>query len=318
MGTAYEELYFHTFQNGMCYEVGLSFGEYNTANQDLGCRVPKAGDTDKVLEEFMRRISYSLPAAVSLPENPIDVPKVTSFTASSAVVNGVTDRGTTQFSWTTEGADYVEFSYHCSAFGLGVVIAEQGGAGGRNCENDSTPIMPQTQQVNHAPNSTVEVGFGNFHHDDRISIVVTMTPFSHGRAYSAANRSLTITVAPYNPFPQGIPNTTANINLNYSGVAKVSYDQGSLLKIDWTDTLTRDSCVNLYLVQERGGERRYVAQIVHECLQPAVAGSFTWTISEKYSGSGFRIYAVAPGRLSSAFGSAFSILEAEPEPQGKP
>ncbi len=311
-GSAYEELYFNTFRNGMCYEVGLSFGHYNTANQDLGCRVPKAGDTDRVLEEFMRRISYSPPAAVPLPKNQAAAPKVTSFSASSAIVNGVTDRGTTQFSWTTEDADYVEFSYHCSAFGLGVVIAEQGGAGGQNCENDPKPIMPQTQQVNHAPNSTVEVGFGNFH-DDPISIVVTMTPFSHGRAYSGANRSLTITIDPYNPFPQGIPNTTANIKLNYSGVARASYDQGSLLKIDWTDTLTRDSCVNLYLLQEKGGERRYVAQIVHECLRPAIAGSFTWTISDKYSGSDFRIFASTPGGLSSAFGPGFSIVQTGPK-----
>jgi len=44
MGTSYEELYFHTFQNGMCYEVAFSFGEVNTANQDFGCRVPRHGD----------------------------------------------------------------------------------------------------------------------------------------------------------------------------------------------------------------------------------------------------------------------------------
>ena len=224
MGTSYEELYFHTFQNGMCYEVAFSFGETNTANQDFGCRVPRHGDTDIVLEEFMRRISYLPSKAASMPKHSSAAPKVTSFTASSTIVNASTDRSTLQFSWTTEDADYVEFSYHCSAYGLGLVILEQGGSGGRNCENDPKPITQQTEQVNHPPNSDVEVAFGNSHHEDPISIVVRMTPFSHGRAYSAASKTITIRVDPYNPYPKGIPTSTANITIRYAGSPKNSYE----------------------------------------------------------------------------------------------
>jgi hypothetical protein len=149
---------------------------------------------------------------------------VTSFTASSTIVNASTDRSTLQFSWTTEDADYVEFSYHCSAYGLGLVILEQGGSGGRNCENDPKPITQQTEQVNHPPNSDVEVAFGNSHHEDPISIVVRMTPFSHGRAYSAASKTITIRVDPYNPYPKGIPTSTANITIRYAGSPKNSYE----------------------------------------------------------------------------------------------
>jgi len=308
MGTSYEDVYFHAFQNGMCYEVAFSFGEYNTSSQDFGCRVSKAGDTDKVVEEFMQRISYSRLATASLPEHPSAVPKVTSFAASSTIVNGGTDRGATEFSWTTENADYVEFSYHCSAVGLGLVILEQGGAGGRNCENDPKPITPQTQQVNHPPNSALEVAFGNAHHDDPISIVVTLTPFSHGKAYPSASRSLTIRVDPRPPFPEGIPSETDDLTLTYSGGAQAAYQQGSSLTISWTDTLYRVSCFGLYLVQEGTGRPHYVAQIVYKCQPPAASGSYDWTIPDKYSGSGFRIYAAAWGRMSSALGPAFSIV----------
>jgi hypothetical protein len=316
MGTSYEELYFHTFQNGLCYEAAFSFGEYNTANQDLGCRVPEAGDTDKVLEEFMRRISYSPPTAVSLPKNPDAVPKVTSFTVSSANVNGVTDRGAIQFSWTTEDADYVEFSYHCSAFGLGVVILEEGGTAG-NCENNPKPIMSQTQQVNHPPNSAIEVSFGNSDHDDPISIVVTITPFSHGKAYPPASRSLTISVAPHNPFPEGLPVATANLTLTYSGGAKTAYLQGSSLIINWKNTLHRDACFGLYLVQDKADGSRYIAQIVYKCGSPADSGSYTWTLPDRYSGAGFRVLAQTSGRQSSAFGPPFGIAKNEPESREK-
>jgi hypothetical protein len=317
MGTSYEELYFHTFQNDMCYEIAFSFGEVNTANQDFGCRVPRHGVTDEVLEEFMKRISYLPPKVVSSPKPSNAVPKVTSFTVSSAIVNGVNDRGVAEFTWTTQGADYVELSYRCSTFGLGVVIAEQGGAGGQNCENDPKPIIPQTQQLNHPPNSELEVSLANFHHDDPISIVVTITPFSHGVAYPTGRKSITIRVAPYNPFPKGIPSSTANITLTYSGGPKDSYQQGASLTLTWTDTLSPDPCVNLLLARDTGRGLQYVGRVSQQCLRPAAAGTYTWTIPGRYSGSGFRVYAAAPGQRSSGLGPVFSIVKTGPQDRQK-
>jgi hypothetical protein len=315
MGTSYEELYFHTFQNGMCYEVAFSLGETNTANQDFGCRVPRHGDTGIVLEQFMRRISYLPSKAASMPKHSNAAPKVTSFTALSTIVNASTDRSTLQFSWTTEDADYVEFSYDCAAYGLGPVILEQGGSGGRNCKNDPNPITQQTEQVNHPPNSNVEVTFGNSHNEDPISIVVRMTPFSHGREYSAASKTITIKVDPYNPYPKGIPRSTANITIRYAGSPKDSYEQGSSLIVNWTDTLSRDPCVNLLLAKDSGSGLQYVGRVSPKCLEPAAAGTYTWTIPARYSGSGFRIYADAPGQESSALGPVFSIGIVMTKPQ---
>jgi hypothetical protein len=310
LGTAYGEHDFHTFQNGLCYEVSFRYGSYNTANQDLGCTVPSIDEKDvtRVIEEFAGRISYFRPASASRPATKVEFPPVVaSFTASSQVADAVTNRGTIDFSWTTKGADYVELSYHCSEVGLGVVILE---GGERNCENDPKPIIPYTEEFNRDPDSSTKIIFGNSRRDVPISIIVTITPFSRGAAYPSGSKSLTVTVDPYNPFPEGIPATTANISLNYSD-EKASYAQGATITINWTDTLSRDPCVNLYLLQERSDGRHLLAQIVYQCLRPAAAGSYKWTIPDNYSGSGFRIYAAAPGRVSSAFGPVFSITSAE-------
>jgi hypothetical protein len=127
---------------------------------------------------------------------------------------------------------------------------------------------------------------------------------------------VTITVAAYNPFPKGVPSETRNMTIFYSASADGTskYVQGSQFKIDWTDSLGRDPCVNLYLVQDTGSgaAAAFRSQIVKRCLTPAASGSYTWTISSKYSGSGFRIYAAAPGGISSALGTPFSIVLREP------
>lgn len=311
-GTYYDDYYFHALQNGMCYEIAFQLGGYNTANQNLGCRVPIVGEEREldVIKAFASRVSYFPPATgVLVPESRESVPRVTSFTASSGTADNARNRGTIKFSWSTENADYVEFSYRCSVVGLGVVILE---GGGRNCENDPAPITPETQQFNRSPNSSTEVTFGNSRHDEPISVVVTITPFSHGKAYSSARKSISISVDPYNPFPEGVPTSTANMTLTYSDAANDSYQQGASLTINWTDTSDRDPCVNLYLVQDDKDGRNFISQIMHQCLRPAATGSYIWTIPTKYAGSGFRIYARTPGSSSSAIGAPFRIVRSDP------
>jgi hypothetical protein len=310
-GTSYENYYYHSVQNGVCFEIAFQFGGYNTANQDLGCRVPVVTEENEldVINAFANRVSYSRPEEGTPGFVPTrSIPRVTSFTASSNTADGATNRSTIRFSWVSENADYVEFSYRCSVVGLGVTILE---GSSRNCSNDLKPITPDTQQFNHSPNSSTEVIFGNSREDDPISVVVTVTPFAYGKAYPAASRSLTISIAPYNPFPEGIPAPTANMRVSYSGTAS-SYAKGSQLTVTWSSSNPRDQCVDLYLVQEVGGAQKLVAQIVRRCLVPAAAGSYTWTIPAKYLGPGFRIYASTPGGISRALGDAFSITGANP------
>jgi hypothetical protein len=314
MGSAYGEYYFHTFQNNVCFELSLRLGASNTSSQPLGCRVSTVGENDnlKVIDTLLGRVSFVRPTieAAAVKQNP--APKVTSFTASSDIADHAVNRGVLTFSWSTEGADYVEFSYRCPDAATRVVILE---GNARDCENSPQPAMQNTERFNHSPNSSTDVSFGNFHRDDPIPIVVTITPSSHGKDYPNASQSLTISIAPYNPFPKGVPSETRNMTILYparaDGTSK--YAQGSQLKIDWTDSLSRDPCVDLYLVQDTGsGAAAYRSQIVRHCLTPAAGGSFTWTIPNKYSGFGFRIYAAAPGGISSAVGAPFSIVGSAP------
>jgi hypothetical protein len=316
-GTGYSEHYFHTFQNGLCYEIAFEFGEYNTGSQDLGCRVPLIREKDelKVVEALAKRISFFRPTAKApAPNKSSSIPRITSFSASSDLADDVTNRGQITFSWSSEGVDYVELSYRCSVRSDFVVILE---GEGRNCENSGAPAIQYPEHFNRSPNSSTDVIFGNFHRDDPISIEVTITPFSNGTAYPQFGKSLTISVDPHNPFPEGVPIATANMTILYSASADGSskYQPGSQLTIRWTDTLRNDPCVDLYLVQDRNGGRSYISQLVDQCLRPASDGSYTWTIPSKYLGSDFRIYARTAGGSSSASGPAFSIVRSKAESQ---
>jgi hypothetical protein len=96
-----------------------------------------------------------------------------------------------------------------------------------------------------------------------------------------------------------------------------SYKQGSPLTITWTDTGIQDPCVNLYLVQDDGrGREKYLLQINGKpeigCLKPSSSGSYKWTVTSKYSGSGFRVLARTPGGTSGTLGTRFDIVESTP------
>jgi hypothetical protein len=73
-GTAYTYYYFHAFQNGLCYEAAFDFGEFNTRNRDLGCRVASLSDRDEwnVIRPLIRAVSFVPPA---LPQiHPVRTP----------------------------------------------------------------------------------------------------------------------------------------------------------------------------------------------------------------------------------------------------
>ncbi|HKT87446.1 MAG TPA: hypothetical protein VJQ59_03360 [Candidatus Sulfotelmatobacter sp.] len=306
-GSSSDTKYLHTFQNGVCFEVAVTIGFYSTASQDFGCRVSTVGDAPKLVDEFTRRVSY-FPASrkVAAPAQE-SVPRVTVFKASSEIADGAMNRGTITFSWKTENTDYVEFSYSCSAPGLGDTILEEG-ARSRNCENDPKPITPDPDVYTHSPNSSGQIVFGNFHHDDPIFVTVKIVPFSHGKAYPSEMEPIKITVDPYSPYPNGIPSKTANIALSYAGPVSKSYKQGEMLTVTWTDNLSRDSCVNLLLARDSASGVQYVGRVSEKCLSPASSGSYNWTIPKKYAGAGFRVYASAPGGESSALGPSFEIV----------
>ena len=324
MGTWYNDYQFHTFQDGLCYELAFQLVEFNAHNSDTACNIPLLSPEDNfnLIKPLMATVSFFSPAMK--PARVSDsrgVPQVTEFTASSQTADYVANRGQITFSWKTEDADYVEFTYTC----LDPADAEEGGVSNvvisedgpnRYCLNTGSFKTRSTGPINHSPNSSANIGFGYFNHDDPTSVVVTITPYSHSEAYPTSSKSITVVVNPYNPFPMGIPTETRNMTLAYlPGVdGSENYPQGSPLTITWTDERAQDPCVNLYLVQDNSADgEKYLLQINGKreigCLKPATRGSYTWTVTNKFLGSGFRVLARTPGGTSGTLGLPFNIVK---------
>jgi hypothetical protein len=307
---------FHTFQNGFCYEVSIVISEYSTGAADDGCAMAQLNDANRklIVDSLLARISFFLPGAEPANAGLTGAaPEVTSFTASTQTADDAINHGQITLTWSAAGADYVQLSYKCSSDGFGVVISED--LGQRRCENAVAPGMNSASEINHGANSSTVMGFANFDHVDPISIVVTAVPFSRGIAFPAASKSLTITVDPHNPFMNGIPTDTRNLRIAYAatGDGASRFMQGSSIGIHWSDARP-DPCVNLYLVQDdaRGG-LIFRSQLVYDCLKPASSGSYAWTVTDRFSGGGFRILGRTPGGTSNVLGPPFSIVASGPD-----
>jgi hypothetical protein len=312
-GTRFSDHYFHTFQNGLCYEIAVELAEISTGNLDLGCTVPALRRSDELnlIEPLITQVHFFGPAVVRKPKsNPQPLPQVTWFAASSRTADDANNRGQIIFSWSTQNTDYVELSYRClpTPAGPGAIILVDGGPS--NCENESRPLEPNLVR-NYAPNASQSVLFGNFHRLDPISVIATVTPFSYGRADPESSRSISIRVDPYHPFPEGVPAANRKVILTYSvrEVGGSKLPRGSSLTIRWKDMSPRDPCVDLYLVQDDGkGGESYRSPLGGKCLTPPKVGSYTWTVPARYSGAGYRIFASTPGGASTGLGPAFSIV----------
>jgi len=312
LGTGEADYAFHTFQNGLCYEVWFEMAE-SWGFPRCGRAQLDDGDEMNLIEPLLASVSY-IPPTVKVPAAPPDtLPVVTSFTATAQIANAVNDRSIT-FSWTTEGTDYVELSYHCSRLGPGVLILEYN-AGEAGCENASDPNrMPRL--ANRSSDSSLKVDFINSvgYGDDEdvsMSVVVTVTPFSHGKAYPKSRRSITIEVEPANPFRLNYGKIDITFPLNADGTSH--YLQGSTLTLGWVDPITQDECVELYLVRnEDYAGKIFHARITGGCLKPSSSGSYTWTIPDEYSGHGYRIFARAPVSGSSGMSVPFTIVKKDP------
>ncbi len=329
MGRWDSDYFFHIFQHGLCYELAFGLVEFSARNADTGCNIPLLSQEDELnlIKPLIASVSFFPPTVLPARENnPQSDPRITEFAASSQTAD-VGNRGLITFSWSTQDADYVEFTDTCpnpvdaEQRGVSSVVISENGPN-RYCENTESFKTFSSGHFYHSPNSSTQIGFGYFNHDDPTSIVVTITPFSHGAPYPDSSKSLSVTVNPYNPFQRGIPTETRNMTLTYAPAADgtQNYRQGSPLKIIWTDGRTQDPCVNLYLVQDNGaGGENYLLQINGTleigCLKPASSGSYTWTVSTKYLGSGFRVLVRTPGGTSGTLSAPFNIVRNPPDAQ---
>jgi galactose oxidase-like protein len=319
-GTAYTDFHFHTFQNGLCYEIAFELAEFSTGNVDTGCTIPVLDDADEInlMQPLLAEVSYFPPSVETRKESKENaIPRVTEFVASSGTADDI-NRGEITFKWATHDADYVELSFQCAPAPTrpGIVILEGGFP--FDCENvkwHSNPAIPP----NRSPNGGATFSFGNSLQDDPISITVILTPFSHGIAYPDSSKSVAIQVDPDNPFPEGVPRANGNIVITYpaSTDGTSNYRQGSVMTIHWTDALPHNPCVNLYLVQKNdGGGESFRLQLGRTCFQPSSSGSYAWTIPNQYFGTGYRIFARTPSGASSGLSTPFNIVQPSTRPPG--
>jgi hypothetical protein len=299
--------YFHTYQNGFCYELLLEVNTFNRGALDNPSSVQEFGYTANLQNYFLSGVSFFTPTA----KPPLSVsgnPAVTSFTASSQVAySGTTNSGVT-FSWTTRSVDYVQLSYSC-ADGLEVVSGAN-----PQCQG----VVDSPSSPNYSPNGSTTIIFGNENRSSpvqsSIPVTVTLKPFVNGMAVPNLGKTVNLSVTPTNAFPNGVPTTNNKMTLDINGS---SFKQGSPVNITWTDSndtnhndpTPPDSCVDLYLVQNNssGGET-YLYQVVNSCVQPAMSGSYSWTVPSNYSGSGFHILGITPGLTANALSAPFTIM----------
>ncbi|HEV2386162.1 MAG TPA: hypothetical protein VGS20_02795 [Candidatus Acidoferrales bacterium] len=313
-GTGYKNDTFHTLQHGLCYAITVETAFVNPGNFDGGCMLPvitaqQESDLDRRL---LARLAYSKPEIALKGRQALSAsPIVVSFTASSRVADNLPVTSRVTFSWTTRDADYVRISCLHPNARAGIPEPESP-AGSKNQAGISlAPVPCQDTALDYPPNGSASVYFYNWE-DDPIEVAVTLTPFSRATPYPAENKTIGITVARLNQFPDGVPTESKNISIlgPSSSAGPLVYKQGAQLTVRWTDSLDSDRCVNLYLVQDQtGAAPNYLTQINRSrgCVSPAKNGSFTWTIPQKYAGSGFRIL-LASGTVSTALSVRFSIV----------
>lgn len=301
-GHYYSYDFYHTFQNGLCYEfVFSSAGGAINPDDPCGCVVPVVSGYDAFVHTILSQLSFSKPQAETVASSDTSAtPKVTSFTASASTSGDPKSRGPITFSWTTQNADFVRISYRCTGgeeiikqglpnLGLdGLVIMEKG-AIGKGCGGK----YGAHQIVDHSPNSSVDVGFGNASYNAPVEVRVTLTPFSNGVAYAKSGETIAIGVYPDNPFLKGFPAPTKNITFlspaNANGVS--SYRQGSSSKIEWTDSHKGDDHFWLHLVRDNASNSMtYLYQVAGYVPRTGNSISYTWVVPKSYSGSGFRIF----------------------------
>ena len=320
MGKWYSYYFYHTFQNGLCYE--FVFSSLETAvnpDADCGCAIPIMSGYDTFMDQILSQFDFSKPQTViAVSSNSATTPIVTSFTTSSPVADQSKNRGEINFSWSTQNADYVRLSYHCTGgevaaaeeknllnLGLdGIIIAERGGPS-KGCGGKLDPIT----LINHSSNSSQIVGFANFDYITPAEVRVTVTPFSHGIAYATAAKTIPISIYPRNPFPDGLPAPTGSITflspVDTKGVS--SYRQASSSRIEWTDSETGDDHFWIHLARDGSGGVNYLYQIAGYVPRTDDRTHYTWVVPRSYSGSGFRIFINSQHRDGNKFEWSYAL-----------
>ena len=199
MGTAYSGYDFHTFQNGLCYELAFDFAETNGGGMDIPCSIQWVSQDNlfELMNGVLREASYFTPKLerASTGSQEKAVPTITSIQQGRPFYTGVVT--TLELSWKTQNADYVRLSYEC-VDNLYVSIIEP-----------TTPGFAidcgEKAHDNSLPNGSVELMLNNFN-SQPLNVVLTIEPFLAGVGYPKESKSVSVSVVPHPPLdlkPQG-------------------------------------------------------------------------------------------------------------------
>jgi hypothetical protein len=187
---------FHTFEHGLCYGVQFEYYVSNPRIADQGCMTPVLTEKDKqhIVELLIGKISFFQPSPAVVRTESQAVPEVTSFESSADAFVRMVNHGNVNFTWTTWGADYVQLSTVCTAQVASGELSLFGGGVGKDCGSGQAF---SSSPANQSPDSTAEIEAEHFSHLDTIPITITITPFSHSKAYPGSSKSLTLNVVPF-------------------------------------------------------------------------------------------------------------------------
>lgn len=200
-GTTGSAYYFHTFQNGLCYEFDFDFAEGNGGGMDIPCSIQWVSEENlfELMNGVLSTVSFSTPQFRSAPaEAPGQklVPAVISFEHGDTLQQAV-GRGrltTVGVSWKTTHADYVQIRYPCSK-SLFASTVQSKGYGLGTCGEQTDTNLP--------PNGSMALLLDNFN-TEPVILVLTIEPFADGVGYPKESKKISIS-APVSPNGSRLP-----------------------------------------------------------------------------------------------------------------
>jgi hypothetical protein len=181
LGTSYPGYFFHTFQDGRCYEVDVELAVGSEGSYDLGCDLDHV-DEEALMNPILFGLSFSTPAVeANLSANNASSPTVASFEATTDPSGIIPE---TEISWSLSGADYVRMAFRCDP---------NIGTAQREVECDPVPYASYA----YADEGSVVAEFQN-RNQGLASVLVTLQPFLNGVGDPAWSKTISVSVRAIN------------------------------------------------------------------------------------------------------------------------
>jgi hypothetical protein len=177
----YPGYFFHTFQNGRCYEVDVELAVGNVKSYDLGCDFDLV-DEEALMNPILSGLSFSKPVVeAKVSANSASSPAIASFEATPAPSRFIPE---TKISWSVSAADYVRVTFKCDP-----------NIGTAQREVECAPVAYASYA--YADEGSVVADFQN-RNQGPASVLVTLQPFLNGVGDPAWSKTISVSVRPIN------------------------------------------------------------------------------------------------------------------------